>query len=59
MPITIGLNGEWGSGKTTLVKVIQKKIKENFTNTFTIECADFNAWDAEKKWHSRIAVVHN
>ena len=48
MPITIGLNGEWGSGKTTLVKVIQKKIKENFTNTFTIECADFNAWDAEK-----------
>jgi len=27
-PLTIGLNGEWGSGKTTMIKAVQKNIDE-------------------------------
>ena len=51
-PLTIGLNGEWGSGKTTLVRIIQEKIERyglrSATNTISIKHVEFNAWDAEK-----------
>ena len=52
MPVTIGLNGEWGSGKTTFVRIIQEKIEQlgqnSTSNTITIKYAEFNAWNAEK-----------
>ena len=32
-PITVALQGEWGSGKSTLMKYLQKELKGNF-NTF-------------------------
>ena len=49
-PLTIGLNGEWGSGKTTMIKIIQQNIAEisgdsDYENT---TCINFNAWAAEK-----------
>ena len=49
-PSTIGLNGEWGSGKTTMIKTIQQNIdkmngKEGCVDTTYL---DFNAWAAEK-----------
>ena len=56
-PLTIGLNGAWGTGKTTMIKIIQKEIK-SMNNRTTDELIrfgfvhtdfiDFNAWDAEK-----------
>ena len=33
LPLTIGLNGEWGSGKTTLIKTIQQNIAEMSDNS--------------------------
>ena len=50
MPLTVGLDGEWGSGKTTMVKIIQQNIAEisgdsDYENTI---CINFNAWAAEK-----------
>ena len=30
--LTIGLEGEWGSGKSTVVKLLQEKLKENKAN---------------------------
>jgi len=52
-PLTIGLNGEWGSGKTTMIKAVQKNIDEiNAENGggahVHTEYLEFNAWEAEK-----------
>lgn len=51
MPLTIGVNGEWGSGKTTLIKTVQKnidKITENTDVNVKTKYIDFNAWESEK-----------
>ncbi|MEA3351746.1 MAG: SUMF1/EgtB/PvdO family nonheme iron enzyme [Chloroflexota bacterium] len=41
-PLTIGLFGSWGSGKTSLMRMLQDKINEpNNTSYFTVW---FNAW---------------
>ena len=50
LPLTIGLNGEWGSGKTTLIKTIQQNIAEMSDNSDCEDttCINFNAWAAEK-----------
>ena len=49
-PLTIGLNGEWGSGKTTMMKTVQQNIStmNNDANCKDIMYIDFNAWAAEK-----------
>lgn len=38
-PITIALQGEWGSGKTTMMNMV----KEVLLNS-DVECLDFNPW---------------
>ncbi len=43
-PLTIGIHGEWGSGKTSLMKRVCEKLKEQ-TNYKSIW---FNAWKYEK-----------
>ena len=49
-PSTIGLYGDWGSGKSSLMKLVRKKIEEknnkdgnqkDLTNTL---CIEFNGW---------------
>ena len=37
-PLTIGVFGTWGSGKTSLMKMVQKKLPEGYT------VAWFDAW---------------
>ncbi len=39
----IGLEGPWGSGKTTVVNNVISKIKENFSNDFIV-INDFDPW---------------
>lgn len=43
--LTIGLEGEWGSGKSTVVKLLQEKLKENKTNKTFVFYID--AWEHE------------
>lgn len=49
-PSTIGLYGDWGSGKSSLMKLAQKKIKEknpkNEKKKDTVKtlCIEFNGW---------------
>src|SRR5690606_30822191 len=45
-PFAILLNGEWGSGKTSLMKIMQKKIENNKTNK-NKKVIWFNAWQYE------------
>jgi len=49
--ITVGLNGKWGSGKTTIIANVKKKLEEDEL----IDLIDFNAWSYENP----IAVINN
>lgn len=49
-PSTIGLYGDWGSGKSSLMKLALKKIEENNPkskkekDTIKTLCIEFNGW---------------
>ena len=49
-PSTIGLYGDWGSGKSSLMKLAQKKIEEKYPknekkkDTVKTLCIEFNGW---------------
>ena len=49
-PSTIGLYGDWGSGKSSLMKLVQKKIEEKYPkdekkkDTVKTLCIEFNGW---------------
>ena len=60
-PFALGLFGEWGSGKTTLMKMMQKKLEGDGQKTVW-----FNAWKYDGKevlWNALIQtifyVMHN
>ena len=38
-PITIALQGEWGSGKTTMMNMVKNELVNS-----DVDCMDFNAW---------------
>ena len=40
--LTIGIHGSWGSGKTSLMKMLEKRLKDNDDDTF--KPIWFNAW---------------
>jgi len=40
-PLSIGISGSWGSGKSSLVKMIGKSLKDDEENYLFLE---FNAW---------------
>jgi hypothetical protein len=45
-PLSIAINGKWGSGKTSLMMTIRKKLKETPPNTSSrkVRTVWFNAW---------------
>ena len=54
-PFTIGIFGEWGTGKTSLLKMLQSDLtKTDDTNLISIWC---NAWHYEKDEHPIIPLV--
>lgn len=52
-PITIGVFGEWGSGKTSLMR-----LTENDLNTADTKTVWFNAWKFDKAQDLRVALIH-
>ncbi len=50
-PLTVGLFGEWGSGKTHLLKLIKYKISQTDTFPAVTIPIFFNAWRFEKEEH--------
>jgi hypothetical protein len=50
---TIGIFGGWGTGKTTLMKMIEKKLKDNNHNDILVVW--FDAWKYEKEKY--LAIV--
>lgn len=42
-PLTLGIDAEWGMGKTTLMRMIRKKLEPNFKTVW------FNAWKYDQE----------
>lgn len=52
-PITIGVFGEWGTGKTSLMKLIEKKVGDS-EKAIPVW---FNAWQYEKEEHLIVPLI--
>lgn len=52
-PFTIGIFGEWGTGKTSLMRMIERNLDENED----VLCVWFNAWRYEKDDHPVVPLV--
>jgi len=52
-PLTIGVFGEWGTGKTSLMRLIQREVDKD-ENTAAVW---FNAWQYEKEEHLIVPLV--
>lgn len=51
--ITIGVFGEWGTGKTSLMRLIKKQVEEDKS----VAAVWFNAWQYEKEKHLIVALM--
>nr|MBC8466081.1 hypothetical protein [bacterium] len=56
-PFTIGIYGEWGTGKTSLLHLIEKEINDTPQNKESITTVWFNAWKYEKDDHPLIPLI--
>ena len=43
-PLTIGVFGGWGQGKTSLMRMVQRRLEETAGTTFPVRAVWFNAW---------------
>ncbi|MFZ7134452.1 MAG: KAP family P-loop NTPase fold protein [Eubacteriales bacterium] len=50
-PITIGIHGEWGSGKSSLMRITNKLLKEDAKTIW------FNAWKYDETYDLRAALI--
>ncbi len=56
-PFTIGIHGEWGTGKTTLVHFVEQFLRDESAN---IKFINFSAWPhttADDLWHALILKI--
>ncbi|MBE9593553.1 MAG: hypothetical protein IMF19_08735, partial [Proteobacteria bacterium] len=51
-PITIGVYGAWGSGKTSLMRMTQDILEGNIKTVW------FDAWKFDKTYDLRVALIH-
>jgi Cdc6-like AAA superfamily ATPase len=53
-PLTIGIFGKWGTGKTSLMRLIEKEVTSVYNNAAAVW---FNAWQYEKEEHLIVPLV--
>ncbi len=56
-PFTIGVFGEWGMGKTSLMRLVEKEVGENNTKNSIIIPVWFNAWMFERVEYPVIPLI--
>lgn len=54
-PMTIGIHGDWGSGKSSILKMIESEIKKNGD----ILCINFNGWQFQGFQDAKIAIIED
>ena len=57
-PLTIGLYGSWGAGKSSLLNLINNKLEESDTEG-KIACVSLNAWQFEGYEDAKIALMES
>lgn len=58
-PLSIGVSGNWGTGKSSLVKMIGKALKEDDTNGERFVFLEFNAWLYQGYDDARMALLQS
>lgn len=59
-PLTIGVFGGWGRGKTSLMRMVERRLREEAASDFPVHTVWFNAWlysREEALWRALIARV--
>lgn len=56
-PLTLGIFGRWGSGKTSLMKMLKKRIEEA-SSPERVLTLWFNAWRYEGRDEAQSALIH-
>jgi formylglycine-generating enzyme required for sulfatase activity len=59
-PLTIGVFGDWGRGKTSLMRMIQRRLEEEGDPAFPVRTVWFNAWLYSREqalWRALISRV--
>lgn len=54
LPITIGLYGDWGSGKSSILKILQEQLEKD-DDTVVIY---FDGWSFESFDDAKMALIH-
>lgn len=57
-PLTLGIFGSWGSGKTSLMKMLEARIGQAAKGNETIKTLWFNAWRYEGREEAQSALIH-
>lgn len=55
LPLTIGVFGDWGSGKSSIMKILEQKLKDN-NKVLTIY---FNSWLFESYEDAKVSLLEN
>ena len=55
-PLTIGLYGSWGAGKSSLLQLIRQRIESNGDD---VVCISLNAWQFEGYEDAKIAIMES
>lgn len=58
LPITIGVFGDWGSGKSSILKIIHEKFEEDEEEDETL-CIYFNGWTFEGYDDAKAALLNS
>jgi len=59
-PLTIGVFGGWGRGKTSLMQMVERRLEETTESAFPVHTTWFNAWLYSREavlWRALIACV--
>lgn len=56
-PITIGVFGNWGSGKTSLMRLMRQVVEDEGTGEDAAVAVWFNAWQYEREEHLLVPLI--
>ena len=54
-PVTVGVFGDWGSGKTSLMRMLEHALNDGSSDAITVW---FNPWQFEDKDEVQTALIH-